>query len=390
MEPADSTPRMAGKQRIIVKVGSALLVDNETGQVRRAWLEALIDDIAALRARGHEILVVSSGAVAVGKRRLAANGGTAWMGYNQSLLVYRQAAAAVGQVELAEVWRAGLARYDITMAQVLLTLDDTESRERYQNARATIRGLLEFRAVPVINENDTVGTEELRVGDNDRLAAKVGHMTGADLLVLLTNVDGLYTADPGRDPSAELLERVDGLTPEIHAMAGGSSRGSVGSGGMVTKLEAARIAMAAGCEMVIAQGGGYHPLKAIDEGAPCTWFVPAETPLSARRHWIATGLNPRGFIRLDPGAIRAIRAGKNLLPAGVTAVGGDFVQGDAVQLVDDQDHEVARGLVAYSAPDTERIAGSQSKDIAAVLGYSRGNALVHSDDIVLTAENGAG
>ncbi len=364
-------------RRLIVKIGSTLLVDETTGRLRQAWLEALADDLADLSAPGErELLVVSSGAIALGRERLGLRGRTL-------ALADKQAAAAVGQIELSQVWKRALDRHGLPMAQVLLTLDDTDSRRRYLNARATLRALLGHGSVPVINENDTVSTAEIRVGDNDRLAAKVAHMIDADLLVLLSDVDGLYTADPRKDPDARRLDEVAELTPDVMAMAGVAPKG-YSSGGMVTKLEAARIAMAAGCSMVIALGKGYHPLKALQDGAPCTRFLASETPMSARRHWIATSLSPRGALRLDPGAVRALRAGKNLLPAGVLAVDGEFAIGDAVRVVDAEGEEVGRGLAGYSSGEARRIAGLQSPDIRTTLGYSRGNAMLHSGDVVLT------
>ena len=370
---------LASARRIIVKVGSALLVDDDHGRFRQAWLEALVDDLAALHDGGRrDVLVVTSGAISLGRGLLGLRDRTI-------ALADKQAAAAVGQIELSHLWRRALGRHGLPMAQVLLTLEDTDARQRYLNARATLQALLGHGAVPVINENDTVASDEIRVGDNDRLAAKVAQMIDADVLVLLSDVDGLYTADPRRDPAARRLEEVRALDPEILAMAGQAPKG-YSSGGMVTKLEAARIAMAAGCEMVIALGTGYHPLQALLDGAPCTRFVPAETPLSARRHWIVTALAPRGVIRCDAGAILALRAGRNLLPAGVSGVEGDFAVGDAVRVLDAEGQEVARGLASYSAPEAGRLVGAKSQHIERVLGYSRGNALLHSDDLVVLDE----
>lgn len=368
---------LASSRRLIVKIGSALLVDEASGRLRQAWLEALADDLASLHVAGErDLLVVSSGAIALGRELLGLGGRTL-------SLADKQAAAAVGQIELSQVWKRALDRHRLPMAQVLLTVDDTDSRGRYLNARATLRALLGHGAVPVINENDTVSTAEIRVGDNDRLAAKVAHMIDADLLVLLSDVDGLYTSDPRKDPDARRLDEVTELTPEIVAM-GGEARKGYSSGGMVTKLEAARIAMAAGCSMVIGLGKGYHPLQALQDGAPCTRFVAAETPMSARHRWIATSLSPRGALRLDAGAVRALRAGKNLLPAGVISVEGEFAIGDAVRVIDAAGAEIGRGLAGYSSGEARRIVGLQSPQILVALGYSRGNAMLHSGDVVLT------
>jgi glutamate 5-kinase len=365
--------RLQDAKRLIVKVGTNLIVDEDKGRIRRAWLEALADDIAELHEAGHQVAVVSSGAIALGRRILG-------LGRRTISMEAKQATAAVGQVRLSQIWREALERHGLTMAQVLLTLEDTESRRRYLNARSTLMSLLAFGSVPVINENDALASE-LRFGDNDRLAGRLAQMIGADALVLLSDVDGLYTADPRRDREARLIPAVTDITPELEAMAGPAPKG-VSSGGMRTKLAAGKVALAGGSAMVIAQGRGYHPLKALADGGPCTWFRPAETPLTARKQWIATGLKPAGSITVDGGALKALGKGKNLLPAGVTAVAGDFQRGDAVILRGPDGAEHGRGLINYSADESRRIAGHKTGEIEALLGYARGNAIIHSDDLV--------
>ncbi len=366
---------LADAKRLIIKVGSALLVDETTGKLRRAWLEALADDIAALRERGTEVLIVSSGAIAMGRRILG-------LDHRTISLADKQAAAATGQISLSQVWQEALHRNGLVMAQVLVTLEDMEARRRYLNARGTLNALLSRGAVPLINENDTVATAEIRFGDNDRLAAKVAHMISADMLVLLSDIDGLYTADPRKNPDAELIPEVGELTPEIMEMAGAAPT-MYSSGGMVTKLQAAEIAMKAGCRMMIARGTIYHPLKAQLEGGLHTLFKPSETPLAARRHWIATSLSARGAIVIDAGAERALRAGKNLLGPGIVSLQGSFKQGDAVRVLSAEGVEIARGISAYSAEETRQLIGHNSHDIEPILGFSRGNAIIHSDDLVL-------
>ena len=365
----------AGARRVIVKIGSALLVDDATGHIRRGWLDAVADDVAALRARGIEVLVVSSGAIAVGRRHLGLNSGTL-------KLEEKQAAAATGQIRLAHAYQEALARHGITVAQVLLTLDDTEERRRHLNARSTLNALLALGAVPVINENDTVATAEIRFGDNDRLAARVAQMISADTLVLLSDIDGLYTADPRRDPNAAHVPEVHGITPEIEAMAGEAPPG-YSSGGMVTKLAAAKIALAAGCRMAIAHGRADHALAAIERGQRCTWFLPQAEPLTARKGWIAGRLNPSGAITLDAGAVRALGHGRSLLPAGVVAVDGAFERGDTVLVCGPDGAALGRGLVAYSAADARRIMGHKSREIGALLGYRGRDEMIHRDDLVM-------
>jgi glutamate 5-kinase len=372
-DPARSP--LTAARRVVIKVGSALLVDGRTGRLNRAWLETLIDDLLRLRKRGQQVILVSSGAIALGRRHLGLPAGAL-------RLEESQAAAAVGQIRLAHAYKELLEAHEVTVAQVLLTLEDSEQRTRYLNARATLEALLRLGAIPVINENDTVATAEIRYGDNDRLAARVAQMTSADCLVLLSDVDGLYTADPNRNGGAEFIARVLQITPQIEAMAGRPAS-EVGSGGMATKIAAARIAVGAGCHMCIAAGGHRHPLKRIESGARCTWFVPASTPVAARKQWIAGTLRPAGAIHIDAGALRALQAGKSLLPAGVTGALGRFESGDTVSVLAPDGLEVARGIAAYSDADTARILGRRSADIEQLLGYRGREELIHRDDLVL-------
>jgi glutamate 5-kinase len=380
MNPAKSVTSKARSplltaRRVVVKVGSALLVDQRTGRLNRAWLESLIEDLLRLRRRGQQLILVSSGAIALGRRHLGLPSGAL-------RLEESQAAAAVGQIRLAHAYKELLEAHEVTVAQVLLTLDDSEQRSRYLNARATLNSLLALGAIPVINENDTVATAEIRYGDNDRLAARVAQMTSADCLVLLSDVDGLYTADPNRDATVSFIDEVPQITSEIEAMAGGAAS-QFGSGGMATKIAAARIAMGAGCHMCIAPGSHAHPLKRIEGGARCTWFVPASTPVAARKQWIAGRLRPAGAVHIDGGATRALLAGKSLLPAGVTGTFGRFGSGDTVSVIDEAGREVARGIAGYSDADTARILGRRSGDIEALLGYRGRHELIHRDDLVI-------
>ncbi|MEO3428176.1 glutamate 5-kinase [Pelagibius sp. CAU 1746] len=368
-------PALAEARRLVVKIGSALLVDDD-GQIRRPWLDALADDVAALMKRGCEVLLVSSGAIAVGRRHLG-------LTHKAPRLEEKQAAAATGQIRLAHAYQESLARHDITVAQILLTLEDTEERRRHLNARSTLNTLLRLGTLPVINENDTVATTEIRVGDNDRLAARVAAMLGCDSLVLLSDIDGLYSADPRQSPEAAFIPEVAEITPEIEAMAGVAPTG-YSSGGMVTKLTAGKIATGAGCRMAIADGRRLHPLKAVDEGARCTWFLASVEPRTARKRWIAGSLKPSGRLVVDAGALKALKSGKSLLPAGVTAVEGRFERGDAVLVCDPAGQEVARGLAAYSAADARRILGHKSREIEAILGYRGREELIHRDDLVVS------
>ena len=364
---------------VVVKVGSALLVDGDSGRVNRAWLETLVEDLLRLRRRGQKVILVSSGAIALGRRRLGLKTGAL-------RLEDSQAAAAVGQIRLAHAYKELLEGGDVTVAQVLLTLEDSERRRRYLNARATLEALLALGALPVINENDTVATAEIRYGDNDRLAARVAQMASADCLVPLSDVDGLYSADPNLDPKARLLREVRHISPEIEAMAGRASS-QVGSGGMRTKILAARIAVAAGCHMCIAAGAHPHPLRRIEEGADCTWFVPSATPAAARKQWIAGTLRPSGALIIDGGALRALLEGKSLLPAGVTAARGRFDRGDTVSVFTSDGLEVARGIVAYSDADAARIMGRRSSEIADLLGFRGRDEMIHRDDLVLLRQD---
>ncbi len=366
---------LAKARRVVVKVGSALLVEAGTGRVNRAWLETLIEDLLRLRQRGQQVILVSSGAIALGRRQLS-------LGKGPLRLEESQAAAAVGQIRLAHAYKEMLESRQVTVAQVLLTLEDSERRRRYLNARATLETLLALGALPVINENDTVATAEIRYGDNDRLAARVAQMAGADCLVLLSDVDGLYTADPHRDPAAQFIEVVPKITPEIEAM-GGRSASEVGSGGMTTKLLAARIAVAAGCHMCIAAGHPLHPVRRLEEGARCTWFLPDATPVAARKQWIAGTLRPAGALTIDHGALRALFAGRSLLPAGVTGARGQFERGDTVSVLTPEGTEVARGIIGYSDADAAKIIGRQSAEIPDILGFRGRDELIHRDDLVL-------
>jgi len=371
------TPSLERFRRVVVKVGSSLLVDGAKGELRRAWLEALADDIAALHGRGVDVIVVSSGAIAMGRTVLKLRRGAL-------KLEESQAAAAVGQIALAQAWAGVLGDRGITAGQILVTLWDTEERRRYLNARATIGRLMDLRAVPVVNENDTVATTEIRYGDNDRLAARVATMAGADLLVLLSDIDGLYTAPPQQNPDAELIPVVPRITAEIEAMAGGAAS-ELSRGGMRTKVEAAKIATVGGTHMVIADGRVMHPLRRIAEGGPCTWFLTGSNPVSARKTWIAGAIEPKGVLHLDAGAAAAIRTGKSLLPAGVVRVEGGFERGDAVVLRGPDGGEIGRGLIAYDAAEAAMIAGRSSKVIAELLGYSGRAEMVHRDDMALGA-----
>jgi glutamate 5-kinase len=376
---AAATPgvrRLTEARRVVVKVGSALLVDPASGRLHRDWLATLAQDLASLRAQGQELVVVSSGAIALGRGPLGLAAG-------RLRLEESQAAAAVGQIRLAHAWTEVLEHEGLTVAQVLLTLGDTEQRRRYLNARSTLFTLLRFGAVPVINENDTVATAEIRYGDNDRLASRVAQMISADCLVLLSDIDGLYTADPSRDSDAGFIPEVLKVTPEIESMAGGTTSG-VGSGGMATKLAAGKIALAAGCHMCVANGRERHPLRRLVEGARCTWFVAEVSPLTVRKQWIAGSLQPVGELHVDTGAVRALRDGRSLLPAGVTRVAGRFDRGDPVVVRGPDGAEIARGLTAYSQADAERIRGRRSSELETLLGFRGRDEMIHRDDLVLS------
>jgi len=369
-------PRLADFRRIVVKVGSSLLVDAQAGMLKEAWLASLVEDIAKLHQDRRDVLVVSSGAIALGRSRLKLPSGPL-------KLEDGQAAAAVGQIALARTWAEALGRHGITAGQILLTLGDTEERRRYLNARSTIAKLLEWRAVPVINENDTVATNEIRYGDNDRLAARVATMASADLLVLLSDVDGLYDAPPSECHEAKLVPLVERITPEVEAMAGATGS-DLSRGGMRTKIEAGKIATHAGTHMVIASGRVAHPLTAIASRG-CTWFRTPANPVTARKKWIGGSLEPKGTLFIDAGAVAALRRGKSLLPAGVRKIEGAFSRGDAV-IIRGPDGEVGRGLIAYDADDAARIIGKSSSDILLILGFGGRAEMVHRDDLVMGRE----
>lgn len=369
------TPQLSDFRRIVVKVGSSLLVDRDRGRLRHAWLAALAEDLAELHQRGADVLVVSSGAIALGRTVLGLPSGPL-------RLEESQAAAAVGQIALARNWAEALGAHGLTAGQVLLTLADTEQRRRYLNARATLGRLLDLRAIPVINENDTVATTEIRYGDNDRLAARVATMAGADLLVLFSDIDGLYTAPPNKDPSAQHIPVVERITPEIDAMAGGAAS-ELSRGGMRTKIEAGKIAAAGGTHMLIADGRAKNPLTSVANGGRCTWFLTASTPATARKTWIAGSLEPRGTLHLDAGAARALRGGASLLPVGVTRIEGDFARGDAVLIRDPEGQLLGRGLVSYDAGEAALVLGKASRDIETVLGHPGRAEMIHRDDMAL-------
>jgi glutamate 5-kinase len=364
---------LADFRRIVIKIGSALLVDQER-RLLDDWLAGLAEDIAVLRRSGKQVLIVTSGAVAVGSRILKIHP-------RRSRLEELQAAAATGQVKLVNAYQEALGQHDIIAAQVLLTPDDTEIRRRFLNARGTLEKLLEHQVIPVINENDTVATDELRYGDNDRLAARVAQLVMADGLVLLTDIDGFYTANPRTNPDAQHLPLVEEITDDMFAMAG-EPGSSVGSGGMLTKLQAARIATHAGCSTVLASGVQDRPLNALANGGKCTLFKAQNTPAAARKQWLAGILEVRGELRLDAGAVAALREGKSLLPVGMLEVVGSFRRGDAVTLVDAGGKELGRGLAAYASDEARAIRGQQSEKIEAILGYRGRSVMVHRDDLV--------
>jgi len=368
-------PNLSDAARIVVKIGSSLLIDADTGALNRPWLESLADEIAGMRQRDQQVIVVSSGAIALGRAYLGMSAG-------QRRLEELQAAAAAGQILLARAYQELLDQRGVQVAQVLLTLDDTENRRRYLNARSTLETLLGLGTVPIVNENDTVATAEIRYGDNDRLGARVAQMVSADCLVLLSDVQGMYDSDPTDDIDAQLITRVTEITPQMEQQAGLSST-AFGSGGMKTKLAAARICMSAGCATVIASGRRMAPLQAIETGEPCTWFLPGNTPLAARKHWIAGSLTPRGSLKIDAGAERALSDGRSLLPVGVVGVYGNFDRGDAVSVHNMDGQDIARGLATYSSDDARRIIGRRSGEIGQLLGYPGRDELIHRDNLVL-------
>ncbi|WP_028133248.1 glutamate 5-kinase [Bradyrhizobium japonicum] len=370
-----ASPELSQFRRIVVKVGSALLVDSDKSEVRASWLAALADDMAKLHEEGRDVLVVSSGSIALGRSRLKLPRGPL-------KLEESQAAAAVGQIALARIWSEVLGAHGIGAGQILVTLQDTEERRRYLNARSTIGKLLEWRAIPVINENDTVATNEIRYGDNDRLAARVATMASADLLVLLSDIDGLYDAPPKNNPNAKLIPVVESISSEIEAVAG-DAESELSRGGMRTKVEAAKIATTGGTHMLIASGKIEHPLQAIADGGRCTWFLTPANPITSRKRWIAGTLEPKGTLTIDAGAVTALRAGASLLPAGVIKVEGQFARGDAVIVRGPDFSEVGRGLIAYDADEAERIRGRSSPDVMAILGISGRAEMIHRDDLVV-------
>ena len=375
MVAVTTSDALAAARTVVIKIGSSLLVDENRNAVNAAWLAGVAQDIAALREQGKNVVVVSSGAIALGSRGLGISG-------RPLAIEEKQAAAATGQVTLAHAWRETLATYDIRVAQILLSPEDTETRRRHLNARATMSALLALGAVPVVNENDTVATAEIRFGDNDRLAARVAAMISADLLLLLSDVDGLYSGNPRDDKAARHIGEVDQLTDDILAMAG-AANAAYASGGMITKLEAARIAMTAGCSMVICDGRIGRPVNSLLQGARNTLFQAEHSPLTARKKWIGGALTPKGRITVDSGAVGALRRGRSLLPAGVVAASGDFERGDLIAVEDEAGHVVGHGLSAYSARDTRIILGHKSSEIEGLLGYRGRDEIVHADNLVV-------
>ena len=367
-------PSVLNARRLVVKIGSALLVEGRSGRLRDTWLRALAEDVAAIKARGTDVVLVSSGAIALGRGVLALPQG-------DLALEHSQAAAAVGQIRLARAYEEYLAPHGITTAQVLVTLEDTEDRRRYLNSRATLETLLGLGVVPIVNENDTVATDEIRYGDNDRLAAQIAVTIGADQLVLLSDVDGFYSANPKQDATAQRFDLIEAISPEIEAMAGDPVSG-LSKGGMKTKLMAAKIATAGGCAMAISEGSPLRPLQALVDGAKATWFLGQGDPQAARKRWIAA-MKTRGDLHVDAGAARALKQGKSLLPAGVTTVFGSFGRGEPVAILGPGGAKLGLGLVRYTADEAQAIKGRQSGDIAAILGYAGRAALIHRDDMVL-------
>lgn len=372
MAPLETSVKNA--KRVVIKIGSALLVDRVTGALRQDWLQGLAQDVLRLKRRGQDVVLVSSGSIALGR-------GVLDLGAGALPLEQSQAAAAVGQIRLARAYEDTLAPHDVTTAQVLVTLEDSQDRRRYLNSRATLRQLLSMGVVPIVNENDTIATDEIRYGDNDRLAAQVAVTVGADLVVLLSDVDGLYTANPNDDPTATRLEVIREITPEIEAMAGDAGSG-LSKGGMKTKVMAAKTAMAGGAALVIAEGSVMGPLDALEKGANASWFVSQTNPQIARKRWISA-MKPQGSITLDDGAVAALGRGKSLLPAGITQVNGRFERGDPVSLLRADGTNIGVGLSRYTAEEAELLKGHQSSEIENILGYPGRAALVHRDDMVL-------
>ena len=371
------TDTLLGAQRVVIKIGSALLVNVRTGAINRGWLDALAVDIDRMRKRGTDVVIVSSGAIGLGRARLGLRG-------EDLNLEQKQACAAAGQAQLTQSYEDALAPFGYITAQTLMTLPDTEDRRRWLNGRRTLKTLLGLGAIPIVNENDTVSTAEIRYGDNDRLAARVAQMCGADMLLLLSDIDGLYTADPRRDETATHIATVDTITPEIDAMGGSENPDAgVGTGGMTTKIAAARIAVAAGCHVIVTRGDLTRPISALEDGGKATHFKAHIDPFTARKQWIVGSLNHAGTITVDAGAAQALLKGNSLLPAGVTDISGQFSKGDPVSIEGPDGHKIACGLTAYDSNDAMRIAGIKSQDIIATLGYSAGASLIHADDLAL-------
>ncbi|MBA4274171.1 MAG: glutamate 5-kinase [Alphaproteobacteria bacterium] len=368
-------PSLASMKRIVIKIGSALIADIDRASVHMAWLKGLADDIAALRAKGCEVVVVSSGAVALGRPVLG-------LGHKSLELTEKQAAAACGQIQLMQAWQHALAPHHLHAAQVLLTLDDSENRKRYLNARATFETLLARGLVPVVNENDTVTTAEIRFGDNDRLAARVAAMISADCCILFSDIDGLYTQNPKLHHDAAHIPEVTHITADIEAMAAGPAS-STSSGGMITKIIAAKMATEAGCHLVITRGDTEHPLSALSQGAKATWFMASGSPMGARKQWIAGSMSERGAVIIDDGAARALADGKSLLPSGVKALEGTFERGDTVLIKTQSGSTIGKGISAYDADEAQRILGVHSEAIASILGYSVRDTIIHRDDMVM-------
>ena len=374
----DGLATLSAARRMVIKIGSALLVDARSGELNSDWLAAICQEIAQMNASGVQTVLVSSGAIALGRNALG-------LSAKPLTLAQKQACAATGQTILTRAYADAMRPFNLTTAQALLTLGDTESRRRWLNARETLNTLLGLGIVPIINENDTVATDEIRYGDNDRLAARTAQMVGADVLILLSDIDGLYTADPRVNSGAKHIATVTEITPEIMAMGGGVNTGAaVGSGGMATKLAAAQIATSAGCHMCVMDGSGLAPMSRLKAGARSTWFAASDAPQNARRRWIGGTLDIKGSVTVDAGAVRALRSGKSLLAAGVGGTSGDFKKGDAISIVDSDGTEIARGLIAYDAKDARSISGKKSAEISSILGYENGAALVHRDNLVVT------
>lgn len=370
-------PNLLDARRVVIKIGSLLITDTETGSPRTGWLRSVAEDIADLRRRNIEVILVSSGAVAFGRSILNLTPGTL-------RLSEKQAAAACGQIRLVEAWQLALAQYHYTVAQILITAEDTENRRRYLNARRTMNTLLQFGVIPVINENDTITTAEIRYGDNDRLAARIASMVSADAVVLLSDIDGLYTADPKLDPAAEFIPLVNEIDERIEAMAG-DAQDHFSTGGMKTKLMAAHIAVSSGSNMVIARGTHDHPIRRIIDGERCTWFTAHDSPLKARKQWIAHSVQVPGAVRIDDGAAKAIVRGNSLLPVGMREVEGHFERGDTVRILTLKGKEIGKGLAAYSSEEALRIKGEQSDQIERILGYQGRSEMIHYDDMALDA-----